>query len=363
MKIRPLITCLLSFFSFLLSAQTFVNPMPISGYQVSSSDLLQFTVTHSKVKQIPVSFSIEVMRADVGPVLRIITGKHMLIPGSNSFSKANLNIIKKQYIEPHVGQYELKHRSLPPGDYTYCVKVICIGTADECEEILSLENLHQRCEDFNIINITPLLLNYPPDEAELEQGRPNFNWLPPMPLGNDPSMSYTYKLVQLRSNQTAEDGIRRNRAIYERQSIQGINQLFPTTLDELVAGESYAWQVEAFLGKMKVATSEVWEFEIKEDLTNVSFVDIQKPSNGIHVCEESLNFVYNSPGGESLLNYSIYDEGGNELHISEALYIEQGLNKLVLDKSLFSDIPASSYTIKVINPKRRQYSISFRFKE
>lgn len=342
-------------------SQTITYPQPIHGFQISSEDLLNFSVLHSGNEAILVSYLIQVQHKDLGVVLEMESAVHKLSPGSNLYNQANVNIQRKQYLLSEFMSYELKTRSLPAGDYQYCVRVLCRDKEEDCISSLNPEMVQNRCADFIVKATTPLMLNFPRDKEVLEEKRPNFNWIPPMPIGNDPEVKYQFTLVKLNEGQSAEDAIRRNRPIYEREGISAINLTFPTTLEDLEEGKSYAWQVVAFYARIELASSDVWEFEIEKELTGVSFVNVQQQNIGVHSCNQTLYFIYESPLDNVLLDLILLDSKGNEIALSTQYTVSRGINKLVLERASFSGIIDETYSLRIIDPKNRKHILKFKF--
>jgi hypothetical protein len=353
---NKLLTFLIFLSCFHVHGQTIINPHPVSGYQVSSDNLLDFDViaiSKGSAESVNVSFRITVSQSDQlrGPFLTMYSGKHTLTKGVNSFNIGNINIIRKQFASADFANYESKMNSFPMGNYVYCINIVCEDNFDRCSDFFVQENNRTECTEFTILPMSPLLLASPEDEDVLKDKRPNFNWIPPMPIGSDPNISYEYTLVHLNKDQKGEDGIRRNRPIYKRDGIRAINLTYPTTLEDLEEGEHYAWQVSAYLGKILVGTSEVWEFEVEDEKETPSYA--LKTKIGLesyeHLMSEPVIFIYDERYKRGKVNFelvSIRDESTNELfEFEEDMQndISTGKNSLEFDLSLLLDCQENHY--------------------
>lgn len=330
--------CLLSFCA-LAQAQTSVNLYPVSGFQIASNDLLNFNVIHTSNEPVQVQFQVivEQKSGQRGQFLELHSAKHVLKPGINTFNTSNFNITRKRFASSEMATYEMKMNSFPMGDYSYCVRIICQDAPATCEKMFEGEITYNACSDFRVLPMTPLLLASPEDEAKLKIKRPNFSWIPPMPLGNDPDISYEFTLVHLNEKQKGEDGIRRNRPLYKRDRIPEVALNFPTTLEDLIPGEHYAWQVKAHLGEVLVGTSEVWEFEIVKPVDPPRYVRLNHLGNSAiynYLERDTVYFIHISEYPNTPFELSI--RGSNLLNEVNALTIDKEIVKVAVEEAFKS---------------------------
>ena len=354
-------------FTHLGSAQVLLNPHPVSGFQISSNDILNFDVINTlpgtdKDQGVYASFRISVYLQNGQEVLQMISSRHLIPVGVTNFNSSNINIISKRYTSSEISNYEEKMRSFPMGSYSYCLDIVCEDTYEKCTKHFIQEDNRKECQEFSVMPMSPLLLSLPEDEEVVKNTRPNFNWIPPMPLGSDPDISYELTLVHLEADQKAEDGIRRNRPIYERDGIPAINMTFPTTLEDLEPGEHYGWQVHAYLGKILATTSEVWEFEVEEEkVLEGSLVNINKDIIGIHKCTENLRFSYYSRINQDYLNYKIFDSENNEVPGLIDFSIKRGDNVLILTQRESELENDKIYHLVISEPRGTELKLNFTF--
>ena len=108
--------------------QLFVNPRPVTGFQVLSDDVLTFDIINTprgdKAQEtVKVRFLITIHSAE-GPVVEMFSGSHVLRPGLNSFLSSNCNIVRKNYLQRAYSTFEAKTQSLPIGNYQYCIRLL-----------------------------------------------------------------------------------------------------------------------------------------------------------------------------------------------------------------------------------------------
>ena len=185
--------------------------------------------------------------------------------GVNNLSPLTLGTKKINFLDGDIREIVEITNSLPEGSYTVCLKFYCLRS--DCHGITEtvFHNSSDACMTISVQPPTPLLLAYPEDEAKLKITRPVLTWIPPMPIAMSSNLTYKLTLTEKRQEQSKIDAIKRNRPLLQQDGISLTTLSYPVEMEELEAGKHYAWQVEAWVGRTKVGTSEVWEFEIEED--------------------------------------------------------------------------------------------------
>jgi hypothetical protein len=123
-----------------------------------------------------------------------------------------------------------------------------------------------KCTQLHLENPTPLILATPYNEAEIEETRPLFSWIPPSPVAGSANLNFSMVLVESMEGQNKSDALSMNRPLIEMEGLQNPALVFPPDLPELEQGKEYAWQVEAYVGKMPIAKSEQWKFKIRKKI-------------------------------------------------------------------------------------------------
>jgi len=340
---------------------------PISNARFATEDALNLTVLSKKQDPANVYFEVRVRYESGFSVVVAKSQNVTLNAGANRFNKNNIRFVSKKYDNKDFGSFEQSNGFLPTGSYQVCVAVKCADR--EClisTNLLELEGQQiSDCKESFSINPTPLLLSSPFDEAELTTKRPNFSWIPPMPIGTDPNLSYTFTLIKLKDKQRGEAGIRRNRPIYTTEGLNVLNLPFPAELEDLETGKKYAWQVKAVLGSTPIQTSEVWEFEIIEEEEKVfpmPFVILKQTDDNIYNALNELKFTFKEEGINKSLNYKIKTLDGQKLKYPPMeVPIEYGNNALTIDLSQFNLVHKDYYLIEVVDFENKRHILKFRY--
>lgn len=367
MKSKHLFTLFFVLIGFILNAQVSLQQTSNVGLRFASEDGLSCIITSTGASPAHVFLELQIKSERNIGVVQGRTKTFVLNPGVTKLDKHTLSLVTKKYLNRDFGNFEQTNGYLPSGGYSVCLILRC---ADEnCETTLFHEVKNgsaTSCAETHTINPTPLLLASPFDEAELTNKRPNFSWIPPMPIGSDPSLTYGYTLVELREKQSGESGIRRNRPIYQQHGIPNINLPFPAELADLIVGKTYAWQVDAILGKTPIQTSEVWEFEIveeEEEVFPMPYVRLKTTDDQSYNALNELKFVFNQEGISKDLHYTILKiTGEDDLSLElEPLALKFGENSYKVDLRNLGLTHKDYYILRVTSDKGEKYDLKFRY--
>lgn len=246
--------------------------------QFASRDVLNFHVTNQSANSFFSKFKFVISDQKLGPVSEIITETIKIPIGISSFTPSTLKPELVRYLNAAYAEIERNSNSLPSGSYIICAELICVDPI--CVQI-NPENSFKTCIESVIETPTPLILTLPADKDSIDELRPFFTWIPPMPLGNSPEIYYNVSLYPVNPKQSLPDAISRNRAIFKQELVYGNNLPFPNGIESLVKGKTYTWQVEAVYKGIKVATSEVWEFVIRNPKKMVDTVRYAVPQTKV----------------------------------------------------------------------------------
>ncbi len=353
---------LLFLFSCFTLAQVSIQANLVPGVSFSSSDALGCTISSTTTVPFKIKLVAHVQQVNGGKI-SVLTSETMLLQPGITVIDPNVLPFSIRYLNNDLGFYEQTNSHLPAGNYQYCVQLFCLEK--NCSEFINLEQNYSDCNEVDMPNSTPLMLSSPDDEAQIEDCRPNFTWIPPMPIGSDPNISYAFTLVELREKQSAENGISRNRPLYNLKGIKGINQFFPAELQDLTRGNRYAWQVVAYLGHTPIQSSEVWEFEIikpEEDVQPMPFVRLKTTDDRIYSALNELKFIYTNEGNATSLDYTIYtiDNKRVKMKLPE-LPLVFGENTFEMKLADYHLEHKQEYILKVKNANKEVYVLKFRF--
>jgi hypothetical protein len=152
--------------------------------------------------------------------------------------------------------------TLPPGVYEICLEV---RLASDHTPIGN-----NGCPTFTVSNnnVTAVNLLTPLNQGTTPNAYPILTWsmLSGGAAAFDPNRYYALKIVTQLEEQSPQIAIQANPAIFLEDQLS-LNQLqYPITSQPLVAGTTYAWQVEAYrqngLQRQSLVWSEVWSFKV-----------------------------------------------------------------------------------------------------
>ncbi|MBO6516571.1 MAG: hypothetical protein JJ975_08470 [Bacteroidia bacterium] len=345
-----------------LFAQVSLFTQPTNSFGFRSEDVWSMTVSITNDKPIRGYFD-AVITSNTKEVVRLTSEAVTLEPGVTQFTRSTLWTTSKKYLHNDAQEYETLTGELPPGNYRYCVQFICLD--EQCAKSVGLEKTIKVCESITKETTTPLLLFSPEDEAELATKRPDFRWIAPMPIGANPEISYRIKLVKLTEEQSAEDGIQRNRPIYSGSGLKGTSMAFPPELDDLELEQRYGWQVEAWLGASFVARSESWEFKIveeTEEIQGMPYVRLKKGDASIYHAVNELRFIFDEPLARSKLNIRFIDESGKDVTPDNVLFPTKfGENQFAIDIARLDLLPGRHYTAVITSATGEKFRLRFQY--
>jgi hypothetical protein len=288
-------TLLFTLFCSISVGQVSLQLNPHTYPTFKSNDVWSMVVVNNKSESVQSRFEANIL-SQGKLVVKLQSNTVSLVPGVSIFGPSNLQTSRIVYIDPSIGTSELRLGHLPSADYDYCVRIVCVESPQECAIKLNSEMQIEDCEQVASELNSPLILTIPDDEAEIEEKRPMFSWIPPMPIGGDPEIRYTVILVKMLKDQLPEEAINRNRILMKREGVSGVSLAYPAELNDLVEGESYAWKVEALMGNLVVARSEVWEFKIKK-IETVKYVRLSpKPNSAMYKYKEDGTIYFTLTG-------------------------------------------------------------------
>lgn len=363
-KLLPKIALLLlSINSIYLHAQKLeIKLLSPNPYFLSSDDIFNVQITNPLSSEIEVKLT-GIWKFNGGKAVSVFSDRLVLKTGLNQFNSSIIPIIDKTYHNQLVEETESSSGKLPFGTYTACLIAQC--ATNDCSgagtTILSHEQSY--CFDVTVLNPTPLLLASPCNGCDLDTKRPNFSWIPPMPVYSGGELTYSLKLV-MKSDKTQScmDAIKRNRPILEQENITNPLLVLPGDFDDLDSGD-YAWQVTAFNGKNFVAESDAWCFSIgkdtiKEKETDV-YVKLTTTDKDIHHIRTNLFFMFEELYSPQQLTVKLYNQKGTEIRLTQNFNTVYGENRFTLDIESLSLEKGSTYLFKIKDQVGKIYNLRF----
>jgi hypothetical protein len=184
------------------------------------------------------------------------TSRFTVPKGSLSVNANSLNPIQYNYLgmDPNTGLNGL----LPVGAYTACYSFSKIDGE-------RVEQLTEECAPFDVEPLSPPMLIYPSDSAELEAAPAQFTWTPPTPAGMMKRLRYDVLITEILPNQKPAEAIQQNTPFYNSADISNNFITYPAALPAFEKEKWYSWQVVARDDKNYAAKTETWVFKIKKE--------------------------------------------------------------------------------------------------
>ena len=291
-----------------------------------------------------------------GLIYQSETGIIEIKPGIEILSIHNLPILKNTALDKQIDQYIRLTQTFPNGAYSICYTIQEINSNSEIEN----QNPITNCIDVVSEIQTPLLLNSPINESEIITRRPDFTWIPPMPIGTINGFNYNFYLYSTDPKKSCEATVSTTLPIYKLTGIVSNSLAYPNELEPLDTSKHYCWRVEGVLNKSTIANSDIWRFKIKNEvieydtLRYAHFVEnpaaLTIKSNTILMCDFDGDYF-----GDTL---KVTITGGSMMnHKIQIIKVNEGIKnvekqgnyshfKYVVDPKLISSLPSGIYVIK-----------------
>lgn len=216
-------------------------------------------------KAVEVQFVGKIDQSGNNKVVEFKTSPILLNPGVNIFNSLSLNFKELNYFNNDIYEIETKTGTFPSGNYVVCVWSMC--SLPDCSGLGAGAGSTEQaeCIQIQVENPTPLLLSYPENNSEIEETRPVYTWIPPAPIASSSELNYLMRLVEVNEGQTPSDALLINRPLIEIEGLTQNSMMHPNDIASLEPGKTYAWQVQAFIGKTYFAKSEQWKFKVKKE--------------------------------------------------------------------------------------------------
>lgn len=232
-----------------------------------------------------------------------------LSEGLNVLDQFKIQVARQRFSEMALEAYVTSTGKLPAGAYTGCVTVFQGQT-----------ELKTLCIEIIAENYSPPMLIYPFNGQELSNTSPVLSWLAPVPNAID-GISYSVKLVEQLQGQTPQEALLRNAAKMQIDKVVGTSMPYPSDALSLEIGNTYAWQVEAYVGPVSVGITQVWSFTVKElssllkqQIRNQDYIELSNKlsPNPVAVIQK-VNVKFVELQARSKFTITVFTENGEEL--------------------------------------------------
>lgn len=295
-----------------------------------------------------------------------VTGQTVLSAAGRNFAMGKgvkvLNIRDVQPLQYNFLASELSGSFIPLGTYIACYRLYI-------NDAKGPQPLGDECVRMNIAPLSPPLLNTPANGAVLEQGYPQFTWLPPGPADMFSNLNYDLLVTEINTGQSPQEAILYNLPIYSGNNLRQAYQVYPASFSNLKEGKQYAWQVIARNGLNYSAQTEVWSFTIKPkdsvrtEIVSNSYIELKdsREVSGISAVK----------GDELLIKYYSYDGDYSStirLLSADGKLLKEVKQKIVYGNNFFriklgNDFTQEKvYTIELIDQKQNRHNGRFSIK-
>lgn len=381
MKHKIIIVLLTLFYSNSITSQVIINFHSINEYMFKTKEALNFTAINSSLKSVEVNFYGKITNQDGESIVEFKTESFVLNPGSNFITPMTISMRDVNYYINDIAEIEEKTGTYPSGNYFICVWTNCAN--HDCNgsgaEIGRTEQ--PVCVKMHIENPTPLLLSYPEENSEIIETRPIYTWIPPGPIASSSELNYLMRLVEVNEGQTPSDALLINRPLIEIEGLAQNSMMHPNDIASLEPGNTYAWQIQAFIGKTYFAKSEQWKFKVKKEVVVKDTIKYIKVVGGFDAAEYSVSedgylyFVFKDQKPNYTLDCKLLDSKMKSVQVA---VFEQGNYDTVLRKEVFSSVitysgenkyrvnagllklPSGFYFIEIISSRKDKLYIKFK---
>jgi len=358
--LRPLL-CVIAFVVFFnCRAQvTMTLQVPAAGVMLKKQ-LWNMTLVYTGNTAISVKVSMTLSNpANDQPVLTATTGNLTLSTGAKQVQASDLTPIQYTYLSSAMADRD-PDGFLSIGSYQACYTIVQNNEA--------ATPLAEDCINFDVLPLSPPLLNTPFNEDTLQTKFPQFTWLPPTPLNLFSNLSYQFNLVEVQPGQNPLDAVQQNIPVYTNYNSTDLFINYPSSGLALDTGRQYAWQIIAQNNLQPVSQSDVWVFRIN----NRGPVTTPSPGNYILLTHnEAAAGTYTVDNGYISIKYYSFDKAHEaDIIIRQANgTVIKTIKQTLVYGNNYLTYPLSNalqkgqlYFIEVTDLQHKKYSASFTIK-
>lgn len=380
LKLKLFILGLLVATPVFLLAQINIQINSFNQYYFNTKECLNFSAINLGLKSVEVQFNVKIDNADNSKIVEFKTSPVILNPGVNLINSMTVGIKDINYFNKDIYEIETKTGTFPSRNYKVCIWSVC--SLPDCAGLGSGAGSTEQaeCIQIQVENPTPLLLSYPENNSEIEEIRPVYNWIPPAPIASSSELNYLMRLVEVNEGQTPSDALMLNRPLIEIEGLVQNALMHPNDVNPLELGKTYAWQVQAFIGKTYFAKSEQWNFKIKKETIVKDTIKYAKVTGKIDAGEHKISedgyfyFAFQDSKPNYILECNLLNSEMKQL--PNAIF-EQGKFDTTLRKEVFSTditfagekkyrlntasikLSTGVYFLEIVNSRREKLYIKF----
>jgi hypothetical protein len=351
-----LFICLL--LSLKLCAQVVMSvQVPPAGI-IQQSQLWNMVLTNSYAS--PVMVTVMMRLSDAGTGQPVLTGLSRTIELAGGARQLHLNDVSPvawEYLSTVADRRE--NALLPPGRYVACYSAVVSGSKAD-------NPVTEDCVNFIVEPVSPPLLNTPVNNDLVEAPQPQFTWIPPTPLNLFTDLNYDLVLVEVDTNQSAEEAIQLNMPVYRISNLHQPFINYPAGAPVLDTGITYAWMITANNGRQFAAQTNAWVFRMKrpgnavhEDLA--AFVELKRTGNKVINCGNMVKCSYVNEPADKKVRYEIRSlEENNRVVRHGNINLQPGTNMIALPLDKGSRLLSGKlYVFSLYNSRAEDWGMKF----
>jgi hypothetical protein len=301
---------------------------------IQKNQLWNLTLVNSSTRHFDCRLQLLIRDRSTGQeIITATTGQFVLAPGAKQLNANLLAPVQYNYLSAFAGNQ--LQALLPVGTYTACYTL----TADNIKE----NNLAEECVQFDAEPLSPPMLNFPADSAQLESAPAQFIWLPPMPTAMFERLQYDILVTEVKDGQKAEEAIEANLPQHTQGNILTSQFNYTSNLPKLDSGKWYAWQVIAKDNQAYAAKSEVWVFKVRpnpiaEIIKRAPYIKLTEVPGAVTILHQGmLKLEYHNFSTDSIATIWVYEAQSKQQFERTGKRVElklaQGQNYLQYDLS------------------------------
>lgn len=227
-------------------------------------------------------------------LLNATTSRFTLTKGSMPVNVNNLNPIQYNYIG--MAADASFNGLLPVGAYTACYSFWRLNGE-------KMELLNEECVAFDVEPLSPPMLLFPADSADLDIQPAQFTWTPPTPAAMMGRLQYDIQITEILPGQKPAEAIQQNTSFYNTSGVAANLLTYPASLPSFQTGKWYCWQVTARDDRNYAGKTETWVFRVNKPLPLV------KPESGFPYLNMKADASGEGIAPNGLLRISFYNRG------------------------------------------------------
>lgn len=337
-----------------------ILPIDADNQPFSLAQLAQVSVVNPTNAAVESIFDIRLEDRNHNLILSATSTPHLWPKGVTLLPTSVRSSMRFTYQKTPLSSTLRETGRLPFGNYILCYR--CLDPKDG-------STIGVACRERNITPMLPPELINPTNGEIIETPQPLLLWRGPLPMQSQ-GVSYALRLVEQPSGKTdALTAVQTRPPVVNMRQLSNLYLPFPMTAKPLEDGKSYAWQVEAWSGKVSLGVTDAWTFQVKlPKPTPVvpqfeSYCWVKEVEDGSYCSpSDSLKFMYDNVDNDPILNFSIVDKDSKQVATAlPQIALISGINALAFPLEAIKGIePKAYFRLDIVSSKGRRYVLSFR---